>query len=511
MKNMDEKAVKILSKKNGQTLVTVMILAAALSIMSVSLMFLFQYNQKFLVRASCIQQKQELASLALEQCIYKLEQSNNWYTFASTMTNYLNYSNTFTSSMGTYQTHIVPGNLFLTKISDPTQPRQDLNNSRTIGIRVTTAITSCSGDFYAVIQKVGLGGPLISKGYIDTCYDTNGSDSDPAQFFWGDIYSANTQDAYCRIRQIQVAGGSVVNGHQPWLPQVFAMGSIYTAVSYNSGRAGTTFIFAQTYDDMSPSAHSHPYSTLAAAPDIDFDYFRNYAKARGTYYGPTGKAISQVTQANVAAIMGLANGPGAVLFIDTTDGLPERTSPCNTYCGTTYTSANTIAFYTSNAQQYFTYGTVIVMGPLRLVGDNPSQGESAHYTTYTPTTQDYYDYVYNVTAPSNFYLPQSADGLHFTPNYLSNVKHYGFLYTNGDLTIGGTRSGSPTPNSNICIYGTVYLGEYGRLWLDTAHDTPSLYVYYNSGSNLFGVTGSTVQIISFSEFTFLIPTPVPSY
>ena len=166
MKNRDEKAVKILSKNNGQTLVTVMILAAALSIMSVSLMFLFQYNQKFLVRASCIQQKQELASLALEQCIYKLEQSNNWYTFcASTlsMPNYLNYSNNHHKPRHISVTHS-SRQPFSDRNSDPAPPRQDLNNSRTIGIRVTTATTSCSGDFYAVIQKVGLGGPLYQKG-----------------------------------------------------------------------------------------------------------------------------------------------------------------------------------------------------------------------------------------------------------------------------------------------------------------------------------------------------------
>lgn len=448
--------------------------------------------------------------------IYKLEQNNNWYTFAQTMPSYQNYSNQFSTNLGSYEIHITPGNLFFTNISDPTKPRQDINNSRTIGIKVSTTITACVGDFYAVIQKVGLGGPLISKGMIDTCYDTNGSDTDPAQFFWGDIYSANTTDAYCRIRQIQVAGGSIVSGHQPWLPQVFAMGSIYTAVSYNSGRTGTTFTFGQTYDDMSPTAHAHPYSSLAVAPDIDFDYFRNYAKSHNTYFGPTGiNPISKVTQANAGTITAMAWSPGSILFIDTTDGLPVRASPCNTYCGTTYTSANTLAFYTSSTQQYFTYGTIIVMGPLRLVGDNPSQGVWGYkYATFTPSSQDDYDKVFNVSAPSNFYLPQSSDSLHFTagpPGYLSAVKHCGLLYVDGDLTIGGTRSGASTANSNVCIYGTVYLGEYGRLWLDTVHDTPSLYVYYNSSSNLFGVTGSSVQILSFSEFTFLVPTPVPSY
>jgi hypothetical protein len=514
IKKKRSKIKKHAGKNRGQTLPTVLMLASVLAIMSASLLFIFQYNQKFLVKGNCIIQKQELASLALEQCIYKLEQGNNWYSFAVSMPNYQNYGYQFSTNLGSYKIHIAPGNLFYTVISDPTKPRQDINGSRTIGIKVMTTITACVGDFYAVIQKTGLGGPLISKGMIDTCYDTNGSDADPAQFFWGDIYSANTTDAYCRIRQIQVAGGSTVSGHQPWLPQVFAMGSIYTAVSYNSGRAGSTFIFGQTYDDMSPTAHAHPYSSLAVAPDIDFDYFRNYAKARGTYYGPVGRPISTLTQALVGTITGLANSAGSVLFIDTTDGLPVRTSPCNTYCGTTYTSANTLAFYTSSTQQYLTYGTVIVMGPLRLVGDNPSQGVTYHYATFTPSTQDDYDKVFAVPTPSNFYLPQSSDGLHFTtgtPGYLSTVKHCGLLYVDGDLTIGGTRSGASTTNSNICIYGTVYLGEYGRLWLDTVHDTPSLYVYYNSNANLFGVTGSSVQILSFSEFTFLIPTPVPSY
>jgi len=459
-------------------------------------------------------QKQEIASLALEQCIYKLEQNNNWYTFASTLPAYQNYSTQFTTSLGTYEIHIAQGNLFYTVLSDPTQPRQDINGSRTIGIKVMTTITACVGDFYAVIQKTGLGGPLISKGMIDTCYDTNGSDADPAEFFWGDIYSANTTDAYCRIRQIQVAGGNVVNGHQPWMPQVYAMGSIYTAVSYNSGRTGSTLVFGQTYDDMSPTAHAHPYSSLAAAPDIDFDYFRNYAKAHNTYFGPVGWPMSKITQANAVTITSMANSAGSVLFIDTTDGLPVRTSPCNTYCGTTYTSANTIAFYTNSTNQYLTYGTVIVMGPLRLIGDNPSAGSTYHYATFTPSSQSNYSTVYNVPTPTNFYLPQSSDGLHFTtgtPGYLSNVKHCGLLYTNGDLTIGGVRSGASTNNSNVCIYGTVYLGENSRLWLDTVNDTPSLYVYYNSNSNLFGVTGSSVQILSFSEFTFLIPTPVPTY
>jgi len=212
-------------KEKGQTLPTVLLLAGTLAIMSASLVFLFRYNQQFLVKGSCIMQKQEIASLALEQCIYKLEQNNNWYTFASTLPAYQNYSTQFTTSLGTYEIHIAQGNLFYTVLSDPTQPRQDINGSRTIGIKVMTTITACVGDFYAVIQKTGLGGPLISKGMIDTCYDTNGSDADPAEFFWGDIYSANTTDAYCgsgryRLREEMwlTATSPGCRRFMPWVP-----------------------------------------------------------------------------------------------------------------------------------------------------------------------------------------------------------------------------------------------------------------------------------------------------
>jgi|DewCreStandDraft_4_1066084.scaffolds.fasta_scaffold02906_16 hypothetical protein len=522
--------VKKIKKHKAQSFPFVMVLAAVLSLFGAALLNIFSIETKHLVKTSCIIQKQDLASLALEHAILKLQQGTNWYNVSS-LTNFRGYSKEFESPLGKYAIHISDGNLFLTDLNDPTS-RQAKDEYKTIGIKVKTKILDCTGAFYAVVQRKMLGGPLISKGRIDLpCTDAKINDSN---FYWGDIFSANTNNGYCRIPRIEVAKGSPT---QYWLPKVYSAADIYTSVGYTGGRFGPNYYFASTYDDMSPTAHCHPFSQYATAPDVDFDYFKGLAKENKAYYGPANipgvgpnpyynpaQDISLVSQANVVTIMAKLKSPSSVLFIDTTDGLPVRYSPCNTYSGSVSVTANlstdkTLRFYVDNNNQYMTYGQLFIMGPLMLIGHSPSNISNTYGYTwgYGFYSGNDCDDVGNVRHPDNYYYPQTSDSIHYVRNLvddsqsrLVNTKHAGLLYVNGELRIGGPRVGTST-YSNICIYGTILLGEKGHLKMDTTNDNPYLYVYYDKNINLFGFQGVSVELVSFGEITYLIPTPVPEY
>jgi hypothetical protein len=305
------------------------------------------------------------------------------------------------------------------------------------------------------------------------------------------------------------------------MPRVYSKSDIYTAISYNNGRAGSTLIFGYTYDDMSPTAHSHPFTSNVNAPDIDFDFYRNQAKKNDTYYCASCSVThvagcwpySSLTPANISAAL---QNDNSVLFVDTTDGLPLRVSPCNAYCLTvTASNKSTIAMYADANHQYETRGTAIIMGPLILEGDTPANGMTKNYFS-TPGTTTPYDTAFNIPPPGNYYSPQATDGNHYvfnstTPSLsnLTKVKHYGLIYTGGELHIGTTIT-AQSLTTNICIYGTVYLGDNSALTMDTAN-AATLYVYYNPNQNLFGDTGESVEVLSFNELSFLVPTPQPVY
>ncbi|MEI7640970.1 MAG: hypothetical protein WCJ46_05635 [bacterium] len=506
----------LVAGQKGQSLPVVIVLAAVLSILGATMVSLFQNYSKLQVKNTCIFQKQELAGLALEQCLYVLQQGNNWGNVP--LENYYGYLHEFTTSSGTYTVHITNGNLYITNPALPTA-RQGNADYKTIGIKVKTAVTKCTGQFYAVVQKLKMGGPLISKGKIDFTtsgtFDNNSFNPDRANFFWGDIYSANTNPGYCKLRSVPVAIGTpVFSGHQPWKPRVYSANDIYTAISYNNGRTGTNYLFSTVYDDMSPTAHSHPFSPFAVAPDIDFEYYKNYAKTKNTYFGPGGLPLNLFTSANymTRTVMPKLNSADSVVFIDTTDGLPLRLNSCNTYSGAVTVTAGTLSLYGDVTHQGLTYGTLIVMGPMIIKGITPSATDSSvKYSTFTVAAADI-DNIYNVPPPDNFYSPQSTDNLHYVvPGsgvpYLFNVKHYGLIYAGGELRIGGT-PGTSANASNVCIFGTIYLGENSALTTDTT-DPAFLYVYFNKDMNLFGVSGASVEVLSFGEFSFLVPTPGP--
>lgn len=522
----------VIKGDSGQTLPMVMILSGVLAILSSSLLFIFQSETKNMVRVGCMQQKQELSALALEHAIFKLQQGTNWDNLP--LTNFNGYDHEFSSTLGNYTLHIADGNLFMTNLSNPAS-RQAKKEYKTIGIKVKSKILNCTGMYYAVVQRKVLGGPLVSRGRIDLpCTDAKINDSN---FFWGDIFSANTNTGHCRIPIINVATGP---SRQQWLPKVYARNDIFTSLGFTGGRTGS-YIFGFTYDDMSPTAHAHPFSEYATAPEIDFDYFRMLAKENDAYYGPPfipGRGpnpyyindgrhdLSFVTQANAVTIMAKLRSPAAVLFIDTTDGLPVRwsPSPTNTYAGSVSVTANlatdrTLRFYVNNSNQYMTNGLIFVMGPLMLIGHEPANISNTHGYTwgYHLTSGNDADNVFNVRAPDNHYFPQQNDGFHYirnvvdeTQSRLYNVKHSGLIFVDGELRIGGPRSGSTT-FSDICIYGTILLGDKGILRMDTVNDNPRLYVYYNRNLNVFGLQGSSVALVSFNSISYLVPTPLPVY
>lgn len=537
-----KKTGSVIPVRKGQSLPMVMILGGVLAIFSAALLSLFQINNKFMVKQNCMMMKQELAGIALEQVLFKLQQDSNWADSDSAIPFYRGYTHEFTNSLGSFAVHITKGNLFLENKNDQYSTRQSPDEYRTIGIKVKTSPTNCIGGFYAVIQNMKFGGPLISKGKINLpCTDAKINDPN---FFWGDIYSGNTMSGYCNIPYVPVAK-STTSTHAEWLPKVYSASDIYTAVGYiSAGRTGS-YKFDYTYDDMSPTAHCHPYSQFATVPELDLQSFKDMATKQGNYYGPAimqlplggsvanpnfindglhdnyslGSVVNDVTQANIMKIMHSLNSPSSVLFIDTTDTLPPRQSPCNSYSGSLGITASALKFYTDSTHQYFTNGMLFVQGPLVLIGDNPSAiGVTAGYTWgYGFASGADCDRVGNVPFNNSYYYPQNTDSLHYvintsddTQSYLSNVKHNGLLYCGGELRIGGARVGS-TVNSDICIYGSIYLGDQGVLSMETSSDTPKLYVYYNSALNFFSMQSNSLQIISFSDISFLIPTPQPAY
>ncbi|MCE5300548.1 MAG: hypothetical protein LLG37_06725 [Spirochaetia bacterium] len=518
----DRKTRTLTGSSAGQTLVFVMMLAAVLTLLGMTMVSLFRKESILSVRQNCVMQKQELASMALEQVIYKLQQGDNWYKVGLTgMANYNGYGHEFEinsggQKIGNYKIHLTEGNLFFTTLSDP-YSRQAKQNFRTVGIKVNTARSNCSGSYYAVIERMKLSGPLLSKGKIDIpCIQPANlvSPTFRANFFWGDIFSGNTMSGYCRIPDIDVGRGTT-GWREQWLPKVFAKNDIYTHI--NNSASGN-WIFGYTYNDMSPTANAHPFSEFADVPDIDFEWYKGQAKKQGSYYGPGN--IAQVSQANVLTLMSKLKSQTSVLYIDTTDGLPVRGgSTCNTYSGSLTYTANTLNFYVTNSNQYMTQGTCIIMGPLVIKGDTPSNitytgGYTWNLGSGTGTNADR---ISNISPPGNWYFPQNTDGYHYVRDTsnpanskLTKVKHYGLMYVNGELRIGGPRVGSST-SSNVCIYGTVYIGENGSLTMDTSNDSPVLFVYNNMSANLFGSTGNSMNIISFNESTFLVPTYQPDY
>jgi hypothetical protein len=168
-----------------------------------------------------------------------------------------------------------------------------------------------------------------------------------------------------------------------------------------------------------------------------------------------------------------------------------------------------------------TSGMLFIQGPLVLTGDTPSNiTQTAGYTWgYGYAAGANSDRVANVQYNKTYYYPQGNDSLHYTRNladdtqsYLSHVKHYGLIYTGGELRIGG----APAPTgstSNICIYGSIYIGPQGILSMEktTTNDNPKLYVYFNTNLNFFSMQTNSLQVVSFSEISFLVPTVVPTY
>ena len=494
--------------------------------------------------------------------------------------------------------------------------RQGDSEFRTIGVKVKVEKTDMEHAYYGVVKRVGFGGPLISKGKIDLPCNDAAITASRYNFYWGDIYSASTHDGYCRIPYIPVGIGA--SAPQPWGPSVYARASIYTAL----GKSGSSYIFGETYDDMSPTAKTHPYSSFAKAPSLALDMYKKLAKDNGAYYGP--QFIGGSGDANPFYINDGSHDLADlvphvfpqklsmttnVMFIDTTDGLPMRipgnsSTPTNTYCGTTFVSTTTLAIYQNDAQQFYTVGSLLVVGPLVLKGDDPGPEAPSGAGQVDPLIP-YWPSKIGLWPPDNYYYPQTSDGGHFSVggsgkqahnNRLDNIKHAGFLYCAAELRIGGPRcasgcicdddltpkpsrlasenlkekifiqgltsfgskniyaasgpkpkdtdtpvpgttpvstptpAGTPTMNpscsvqikncsggsgslplSDICIYGTIFLDENASLTIDTVKDCPELYVYYNPDANAFASMGNNVIVLSFSELSFLVPTPMPRY
>ncbi|HPD18672.1 MAG TPA: hypothetical protein PLF61_03295, partial [Candidatus Goldiibacteriota bacterium] len=131
-----------MKKKKAQALPFVIVVAAVFSLLSIALLDLFSIETKQLVRTSCIMQKQELASLALEHAIMKLQQGTNWYNVSS-LTNLRGYSKEFESPIGKYAIHIADGNLFFSNLTD-SNSRQAKDEYKTIGIKVKSKILDCT-------------------------------------------------------------------------------------------------------------------------------------------------------------------------------------------------------------------------------------------------------------------------------------------------------------------------------------------------------------------------------
>lgn len=528
-----------LKKQKGQSLPFVLMVGAVMSLLAFSLANLLRYESRAVTKYGCITQKQELAAIALEHSLYKLQQGSNWNTIPESDNSvYRGYSNEFITDMGSYWVNIEPGNLFLNDPDDSTT-RQNKINMRTVGIKVKTSNTECTGKYYAVVERSAYGGPLISKGRINfPCSDDYAQN---AIVCWGDIYSASKDKDACRIPLIPVGEG---NYHpQPWMPRVYAKNAIYTAVHGEGTRTGATYDFAYVYEDMSPTAHCHPFSEYAVAPELDMDYFKMLAKRNNAYYGPANIGgegpnpyfindglhdLNDVTNSNVPQIMSKLSSLSSVLFIDTTDALPVRRttgSVWNTYTTRVTPTAGdgsdgTLRFYLDQNNQYMTTGMCFVMGPLIVMGNDPDDiGNNYGYSWSHGRGSG--SVIESIWPPDNYYYPQHDFSPHYTKtgslntSKLNDIKHHGLLYVNGELRIGGTPTGCTTGRSGTCetsdvaIYGTVYIGEHGQISLDTTNDEPMFYLFYDSGINVFGFTGTSVKIMSFNEITFLLPETDP--
>lgn len=548
---MHAQKIKMKNKK-AQTLPVVIIIFVLLTMFGIILINLLQFEVKSQVFSLESLKLQQIASIALEHSLNKLQQGSNWY--ALPITGFNNYDKEYITEDGTYKINIVAGNLFINEQTTRVRTgwrrwttvtayqRQGQTDFRTIGIKVKSKQSGRIKNFYAVVKK-GYGGPLISKGKIDLpCPTTNFSRRhDAMDFFWGDVYSANPADGACKIPFIKVSQG--YTRPQAWMPHVYARGNIYTAYDYggdpNQISTRTMYKYGYTYKDMSPNAHCHPYSPFAVAPELDLDYFKKLAKEDGGYYGPIslttgelnpyyvpGNELSLLTNnANIKrCIVDKLQSEDSVVFIDTTDALPLRApsgGTANTYTGTTYVvSPQSISIYSNNAYQYYTRGYLFVMGPLILIGDRPNRGTRDNPCDDFPN----YSNITRVTVPSNYYYPQRDDHQHFERSgrwfwrdryyyRLTDVKHAGFLYVNGELRIGGRRlsaSGCPNPRvSDICIYGTIYIDTFGSLTVDTVNDDPALYVYFDTDRNLFDYMGNNIILTAFGEWSWLVPTPGP--
>jgi hypothetical protein len=437
-----------LASRRGQILPGVIITGAVLAIFGYSMLRLFQNESKLMVKSMDIMRKQELASTALEHARYKIQTGSFWYQLP--LKGFIYDKEYDVPGLGTYALYIAEGNLFLNSTV-----RQGETSYRTIGIKVKVKPSKDTRQFYAVVKRVGYGGPLISKGKINLPCTQDAITNNRYNFLWGDVYSANPADDACHIPVIPVGRGS--SSPQNWGASVYAAGNIYTAV----GKNGSNYVFGYTYDDMSPTARSHPYSSFARAPDLTLNTYKALAKEQGNYYGPPqiGGAganpyyideyhtLSEVTAAKIGAAL---KDTDKVFFIDTTDGLPVRvpgnsSTPTNTYCGTTYTTTDTLGLYSNCAYQYYAVGSLLVMGPFVLKGDNPETPET-HCGNLSNSNKDPFASGWPckyVTAPDNYYYPQASDSKHYTAsnqaNKLENIKLAGFLYVDGELTIGGPR------------------------------------------------------------------------
>jgi|GEM_PF-1301222 len=561
---MKKKKIK-LKKQRAQTYPVVLIIAVILSIFASTLLFLFRQESKMMIKSMNILKKQELATIALEHALAKLQYGSNWFYVPIAG---FKYDKEYrVENVGYYSIYIVAGNLFYTTITNP-DTRQGQSEYRTIGIKVKMTRTADVSQYYAVVKKTGYGGPLIAKGKIDLpCTDSVVDDNGYSKYsiYWGDIYSGNPNDGYCKIPIINDAQKSGVSP-DPWMPHVYAKGNIYTATGATSGCGGVTYSFGYTYDDMTPSAHCHPYSEFAKAPDLAMEAFKKLAYENNAYYGPVtigGQAgnlnpyfindglhdladLYANSCSVISTVVKKLSSTADVLFIDTTDALPltkTGTNTWNTYTGKLLVteSANTLKLYIDANEQFGTMGYLFVMGPLRIMGYTPNAG-LAQAALAAPAGEFRFDSndtsvndaeINNITPPDNYYYPQASDGRHYSKTggnpanwKLTRVKHAGFLYTAGELKIGGQRrprntyrcviannqGTTETLASDVCMYGTIYIDEYGTLTIDTSNDPDArLYVYYNSSVNIFGNLGDKVSVMSFGEFTFLIPTPVPQY
>jgi len=550
MKNSKNKKrrKKLISSKKAQTFPIVLIMSAIVSFMGLAMVKLLNYEVKLMTKSACVMEKEELSSVALEHALFKLQHGSNWDMLP--LKKFNGYDHEFSSSLGFYALHIAKGNLFMSG-----GIRQGQTEFRTIGIKVRAhkqgTTQECTGRYYAVIKRVNFGGPIVSKGKVDfPCTDNTIGEFES---YWGDIYCGNTILGYCRIPKVPVGAGN--HSPQDWKPHVYSKADIYTAVGSSGGGRTADIYFGSTYTDMSPTAHCHPFSPFADVPEMDLDYYKRLAYNNNAYYGPpnipgvgvnpyyidsdheTNDVVVLDGDGQNTKIDTLFNhmtsiDPPSVLFIDTTDGLPLRKSPCNSYAitgsGTRHLDVQsddgtdgTLRWYKDEFNERFSKGLLFIQGPLMIVGNDPnSDGDSS------PDLADS-DSVRTGT-PDNFYFPrrESDENFYFNSSntynsYIGNVKHEGLIYVGGELQFGGkgfscsSRESCSNTNvtSKINIYGSIYIGELGSIttWAPTFLTDNETHIYYNPSINVFGFTGSRVTVLSFNEISFLIPTPNPSY